>query len=70
MLNKVLATISAALITAGIFTLAPILLGRRLGFWEELLCSGLALVVAGGILRYRKSQARKRLADMRDSALW
>jgi hypothetical protein len=70
MLNIVLTAISAVLTTAGIFGLAATLLGRSLSIWEGLLCSALALAVAVGILQYRKSQARKRLTDMRDSALW
>ncbi|WP_367850074.1 hypothetical protein [Rhodoferax sp. WC2427] len=70
MWNTILAAIAAVLAATGVFALAPTWLGRSLTIWEDLLYSGLALVVAGCILHYRKSQARKRLADMRDSALW
>ncbi|MDR7379376.1 putative membrane protein YagU involved in acid resistance [Rhodoferax ferrireducens] len=70
MLNIALMSFAAVLAAAGASVLAPPWLGRNLSLWEGLLCGGLAWLIAGLVLRYRKRQERKRLIGMRDSALW
>ena len=72
MLNIILLAVPAVLAAAGAFAFAfaPALFDRSLSLWEDLLGGGLALIVAGCLLGYRKRQERKRLMGMRGSALW
>ncbi|MDP2251910.1 hypothetical protein [Hydrogenophaga sp.] len=45
-------------------------LGRHLGFGELAVACVLLLIVLGGVLSVRRSRSRRKIEDMRDSALW
>jgi hypothetical protein len=62
--------IPVVLAAAGAFAFAPRLLGRPFSIWEDLLCGGGILLVAGCMGEYRRRQEHKRLLDLRGSALW
>lgn len=59
-----------AVCLTGIALLASLLLGRALVMWEAVLVGGTLLVVAALIVQSRLQRERRKLQDMRDSALW
>ncbi|MDO8889734.1 MAG: hypothetical protein Q8M80_11295 [Hydrogenophaga sp.] len=62
------AAIAACLL--GISWLMSVWLGRHLGFGELAVACVLLLIVLGGVLSVRRSRSRRKIEDMRDSALW
>lgn len=59
-----------AVCLTGIALLASVLLGRALSTWETVLAGGALLVVVALIVQSRLQRERRKLQDMRDSALW
>lgn len=55
---------------SGVVLLASALLDRALSMWETVLVGGALLAVVAFIVRGRLQRQRRKLQDMRDSALW
>lgn len=55
---------------AGITLLGSVLLGRALATWETVLIGAALLAVVVAVVQSRLQRQRRKLQDMRDSALW
>ena len=55
---------------SAVVLLASVLLDRALSLWETLLVGGALLAVVAVIVQGRLQRQRRKLQDMRDSALW
>ncbi|MDR7096333.1 hypothetical protein [Hydrogenophaga laconesensis] len=59
-----------AISLTGIALLAAVFLDRALTTWETVLVGGALLAVVAVIVQGRLQRRRRKLQDMRDSALW
>ena len=64
------AAVGWAVCLSGVVLLAAALLDRALSLWETVLVGGALLAVVAVVVQGRLQRQRRKLQDMRDSALW